>query len=144
MAEQDAPAVFESFDTLFGTSEEDAEMGKWFPLSAKISVKVRRYSSKISKKVRENLEAPFATQVKVPGFKIPPETMEAINNEHLATGILADWKGVKDTKGVEVPYSKAAAIQFLTRLPDLRNIVASLSLEIDNYRSTVNEGVAGN
>lgn len=140
----DEPVVHESFDTLFGTVEEDAELGKWFKLSAKISIKVRRYSSKSSRKVREALEAPFAAQLKIPGFKIPPDTLEAINTEHLATGILADWTGVKDVKGNDVPYTKDAAVQFLTRLPDLRNVIASFSLDLDNYRAAVKEGTEGN
>jgi hypothetical protein len=132
-----------SLFAMFGASETDSEEGKWFPFNKEISVKVRRFKSKKSRNVRERIEAPHKRLNKF-GGKISDDVQNDITKEHMAEAILIDWKGVKDKDGNVVPYSKAAAMQFFTLLPEFMDQIATLSLDLDNYRDEVKDAVKGN
>jgi hypothetical protein len=132
-------SVFE----LFGTSESAAEDGKWFPFSAEMSVKIRRFKSKKSRKVREALEAPYK-RVSQLSPKIPDEDAERIASQHVAEGIVVDWKGVLDTNGNSIPYSVGAALDLFEKLPEFRDAVIEISLNIENFREEEKAEVKGN
>jgi hypothetical protein len=132
-----------SLFAMFGASETDSEDGKWFPLSKAISVKVRRFKSKKSRTVRERIEAPHKRINKF-GGKISDDVQNEITKEHMAEAILVDWKGVTDKEGKPVTYTKAAGLQFFTDLPEFMDHIATLSLDLDNYRDEVKEAVKGN
>jgi hypothetical protein len=132
-----------SLFALFGASETDSEDGKWFPINKVISVKVRRFKSKKSRTVRERLEAPHKRVNKFSG-KISDDVQNDITKEHMAEAILIDWKGVTDKDGKAVEYTKAAGMQFFTVLPEFMDAIATLSLDLDNYRDEVKEAVRGN
>jgi len=134
-----------TLETMFQTTEEDSELGKWFKLGKFAEVKVRRFSSKKSRKVREALEREYGQNVGIAQrIQLSEDENDELNIRHLATGILADWKGVKDATGKDVPYSASAAVQYLTALPDLKNLIATLSLDIDNFRKEVKDETEGN
>jgi hypothetical protein len=132
-----------SLFALFGASETDSEDGKWFPINKVISVKVRRFKSKKSRTVRERLEAPHKRINKF-GGKISDDVQNEITKEHMAEAILVDWKGVTDTDGKLVEYTKATGMKFFTTLPEFMDAIATLSIDLDNYRDEVKEAVKGN
>lgn len=129
-----------TFSNLFATNEEEEQLGKWVKLGKGTEIRVRRASSKKSKKVRETLEAQFG----VGKVKLTDEAMDELNIEHLARGILADWKGVKDEEGKDVAFSVAAAVEAMTKYPDFKNLVVSVCADMDTYRIKANEEVEGN
>lgn len=129
-----------TFGTLFATSEEEEQLGKWFKLGKGTEVRVRRASSKKSKKAREALEAEYGAGK----VKLTDEVMDELNIEHLARGILADWKGVKDDEGKELPFTVKNAIEAMTKYPDFKNLVVNFSVDMDNFRAKINEDVEGN
>lgn len=133
----------ESLYEMFGANETTSEEGKWFQFGKTIEIKIRRYKSKKSRKVREALEAPYKRATKF-GGNLPEDVATEIAIEHLAEGIIADWKGVVDKSGNPVKYSKAAAVVLLTDLPELRDNIAELSLNLDNFRDEEKEEVKGN
>lgn len=130
-----------NLETLFATAEEEAELGKWFKFGKDVEVKIRRYNSKKSKSTREFVNAEYGTaNVR----RLSSDDEEALNVKHIAIGIIADWKGVKDAQGNEVPYSKEAAILALTKLPEFRDQVVTISLELNNYLESKNKDTEGN
>lgn len=133
---------FGNLESMFLTDEEEAELGKWFKLGKEVQVKIRRYNSKKSRSVREMVNIKYGVN-NVRG-KLPAEDEEALNVEHIASGIIADWKGVKDAQGNEVPYTKEAATLALTKLPEFRDTVVQLSLELNNFLESKNKEVEGN
>jgi len=133
----------ESLYDLFATSESAAEDGKWFPFGKTISVKIRRFKSKKSKKVREELEAPYKRASKF-GSALPDDVAEDIATEHIARGIIVDWKGITDKQGAAIKYSPAAAITLLNELPEFKDAVAEISLSLDNYRDAEKDEVEKN
>lgn len=128
---------------LFASNESEAEDGKWFPFSDKIEIKIRRFDSKVSRKTHESLRAPYARTLKFGGV-IPQDVEDDLGLKHVARGVIADWKGFTDREGNEVPYSVAAAEKILAELPDLKNAIASISIDVKNYRDEVKKDVLGN
>lgn len=128
---------------MFASSEDAAENGKWFDFGPDMKVKVRRFKSKKSRKVREELEAPYK-RVSQFGAQMPDEVQEAIGTQHVAHGLIADWKGVVGKDGAEIPYSKAAALKLCSELPEFRDAIANISVSLDNYRDDQKEAVEGN
>jgi hypothetical protein len=136
----DAPKL--SIFDLYATSEEDAENGKWFTLSPEIKVKLRRFKSKKSRKVRERLEAPYKRTMR--GGELPEAVLESILLEQMAEAIIVDWKGFTDREGNAVPYSKEAALQIMDALPELRDELANMAIKLDNFRDEDKEEIEGN
>lgn len=133
----------ESLYSMFGADESTSENGKWFPFGKTIEFKIRRFKSKKSRKVRDALEAPYKRATKF-GTALPEDVQTEITIQHLAEGIIADWKGVTDKNGAPVKYSKEAAIVLLTDLPELRDSIAELSLNLDNFRDEDKDEIKGN
>lgn len=133
----------DSIYTLFGTAESESEDGKWFDFGKTIKIKIRRFKSKKSRKVREALEAPYKRTSKF-GGALPDDVAEEITTQHIAEGIVADWQGVTDKAGVELKYSSAAAAKLFKDLPEFRDAVAEISLGVDNFRDEVKTDVEGN
>lgn len=52
----------------------------------------------------------------------------------IAEGILLDWKGVKDSKGGDVPYSVKMAVTALTNDESFREFIMEYSAEMENFR----------
>lgn len=128
---------------MFSANVESAENGKWFDFGPTIKVKIRRFKSKKSRKVREDLEKPYKRASKF-GTSLPDDVSDEITTHHIAKGIIVDWKGVTTKDGAPLPYSEAAAIQLLTDLPEFRDAVAEIALGLDNYRDEEKEEVEGN
>lgn len=133
----------ESIFDLFATDEDAAEEGKWFKVGKIMEVKVRRFRAKKSLKVRETLEAPYKRAGQATA-KIPEDAQEEIAHQHIARGIIADWKGVGDRDKKPVPYSPAAALRLLKALPEFATTVINISLSMDNYREEEKKEVEGN
>jgi len=133
----------ESLYDLFGTSESAAEDGKWFSFGKTISIKIRRFKSKKSRKVREELEAPYKRATKF-GTSLPDDVSEEITVEQIARAIIVDWKGVTDKQGNAVKYSPAAASELLKALPEFKDAIIEISLSLDNYREEEKDEVEKN
>lgn len=135
----------DNLEALFAVDRESAEEGKWFKIGAFAEMKIRRFNSKKSTKIRELLTAQYAP-VRVPGMdvKLPEAVEEALNIEHIATGILVDWRGIVDKNGETIPYSKDAAVAMLKKLPDLVSVIAQLSVSMQHWRDEDDATTKGN
>lgn len=130
--EDAAPVADQSIYDLFGTSAAASEDGKWFDLSPKISIKLRRLKSKKSRKTRERLEAPYKHLMR--NGQLSQEVQDDLADKQIAEAIICDWKGFTDMQGQPLPYSPAAALKLIRALPDLRDEIASICLRMDNFR----------
>lgn len=128
---------------IFGANETDAENGKWFKFGKTMEVKIRRFKSKKSRKVREGLEAPYKRATKI-GSTLPDDVLEEIGILHVARGLIVDWKGVKGKNGEDIAYSPQAAESLCRALPEFRDAVADISLSLENFRENEKEEILGN
>lgn len=137
----EAEAEGEDVFAMFACDIDSAEEGKWFDVG-KMRLKVRRFDSKKSRKVRDRLEAPHKATRRL--GSLPEHIIDEITTQHLAEGILVDWKGVLGKDKKPIPFSKEAAMALFTKIPDFRSTVANLSLEVNNYREQEQEEVEKN
>lgn len=128
---------------IFAASEDLTENGKWFEFGDTIKIKIRRFKSKKSRKVREQLEAPYKRAMRV-GGTISEEDNIRITNRQVAEGIIADWQGVTDRSGNILPYSPAAALKLMEELPEFRDSVVEISLSLESFREEDKTAIEGN
>ena len=128
------------------TDTEAEESGKWFndifENGTNVNVKLRRFTSKTSIKVRQKLEAPYRRKLK--SGKLPDEVNAQLMIDQLAEGVIVDWAGVRDRDGKDIPYTVDTAKAILGKLPDLVRILGAITIQMDNFRMSKREDIAGN
>lgn len=138
------------FNDLFGTDAGAEEDGRWFFIGPHMEIKLRRFTCKISRKVRAKLEKPY----KRGGFRgkeLPEELAEQITIKQMAQAIIVDWRGKnwktdpdKNGKRRKIEYSVDNAQQLLDASMDFRNQVATLAFDMDGFRVEDKEETAKN
>lgn len=138
------------FNDLFGTDADAEEDGRWFFIGPYMEIKLRRFTCKISRKVRTKLEKPYR-RGGFRGKELPEELAEAITIKQMAQAIIVDWRGKNwktdpDKKGNrrKIEYSQEMAQQLLDASMDFRNQVATLAFDMDGYRVEDKEETAKN
>jgi hypothetical protein len=53
--------------------------------------------------------------------------------------VLLDWKGVKDDAGKDVPYSQAAAKEYMVKYPDFADMISGFGQQISLYQDKEQE-----
>lgn len=129
---------------LYETDADAEENGKWFDeFGGKIKFKIRRYSSAASRKAREVIHRPLLRTYKT-FDKIPEDLGDTATVKHLAEAIVVGWEGIYDRQGNEMAYSKEAALDLFTKLPDLAKQLVLLSINMDSFKKDSTEEVKGN
>lgn len=129
---------------LYETDDNAEEDGKWFSeFGPEIQLKLRRFSSAKSRKVRDSL---FKGPLKVykTAEKIPTSLSEELTARHLAEGIVVDWKGVYDRDGNEIPFSPDRAADLFLKLKDFATEVILVAVNMDNFRKEKVDEIVGN
>lgn len=132
----------------FATDTASEEDGKWFEDilddGSNFGIKLRRYTSKAVDKARQKLWN--ANRKFLVKGKMPEAHDERLATELMATAVVVDWKGVADPNNPEqeLPYSPEVAIALLTKLPNLRRVIAMLATQMDNFKSESTEEISGN
>lgn len=130
-------------DDLFSSNAEAEENGVWVDVTPTIKLKVRAYSSDAVVALREKLTKPFRAMLRA-GGQLPDEQDKEIGRKVIAGAVIADWKGIKDAEGAEVPYSADEAFKTLTRLPKMLNFVISISTDAAFYKEQLEEDATKN
>lgn len=123
-------------DDLFASNEAAEEEGVWVDVSPTIKLKIRAYSADAVNNLREKLIKPFRTMIRA-GGSIPEEQDKEIGRKVLAGAVIADWKGIKDAEGADVPYSAEEAYKVLSRLPKMVNFVIGISTDASMYKDEI-------
>lgn len=135
-------SIYDAFQTDMDAEQE----GKWFydilGDESGIDVKLRRFTSKASIKARQRITTLYRKFAKKNKFS--DEMQDKIITEQMAEAIVVDWKGVLDSDGTEIPYSKDAALLLLTKLPNLRIALMQMAIDMDNFRTEAEEAALGN
>lgn len=133
-------SIFDLYET-DKTAEED---GKWFDtFGPEISLKIRRYSSKVARDGHNKLYGPVLKVYKTLD-KVPENIGVDLTVKHLARFVVSDWKGVFDRSGEEITFSPEAAEVLFNKLPDFAKEVLLTSINMDNYRAENVESIKGN
>lgn len=135
--------------SIFDLAETDTsaeEDGRWFKDvfgdETNIDLKLRRMTSKAAMKARRNLEKGYRKHLKNGVY--PDDIAIDIMTEHLAKGVVVDWKGLYDRDGNVIEFSPEAALTLLKKLPTLRDMIAVMAQNLDNFRVEAREDTAKN
>lgn len=128
---------------LFASNKESEEDGRWVELSDDTALKIRAFGSKAVNDLRDREMRPFQALLRA-GGKIPEDKSEEIGYRVIAGAVLADWKGVRNVEGVEVPYSAEEAYAIVKALPKFAAFIVNYSTDAQNYRDSLREDSAGN
>lgn len=130
---------------LYETNRESEEDGKWFDeeFGPEVKLKLRRYNAKVPRLARDKAFKPHLKAYKT-FDKIPEDVSVPLTNKLLAETIVVDWKGIFDRDGNEIPFSKEAALDLFTKLPDFATAVILVSVNADNYRAEDKDEIKGN
>lgn len=123
------------------------ETGVWHDFNGDIKLRIRRLSSKISQNARKEAEKPYASQLRAKGTDEEKQKLyDAILVQQIARGVIADWEGVTDEEGKDIPYSGDVAVEVINgpEMKDFRLEVLNLSMDKDSYRAEVVEEAVGN
>jgi len=96
------------------------------------TVTIRRASSKASQAARKRAEAPHAKAMR--RKELPDAVLEDILVQHIAEGIIADWKGVTGEDGKELKPTVENKVKVLVDLPDFRAEVIAISTDMDVFK----------
>jgi hypothetical protein len=126
----------------YKTDKSLEEEGVWVDFGAGVQVKIARITSSKSKDVRRKLERPMVRQSR--GQDLTLEQLEYLMIEQLAQAVVKDWKGVTDEEGNPLPFSEANCRDIISKFPDFREDIATVSMERESFRNVALQEELGN
>lgn len=127
-----------NLDKYFAVDRDAAENGKWFEIAPGIEFKIRRHNSKHVSAVQRKLAA------KYPNGQPPSSETEDFALRVLAEGVIANWRGVADENGNEISYSPEMAYRILKEYPDLAEMVSTITMDMNRFRTEEDEELVKN
>lgn len=120
--------------------EVEADRGVDLALRGGITVTIRRagganrlYAQAMTEKAR-----PFT------GTVLDDATSRRLTAEVFAETIVTGWSGVLDEDGGEIPFSRDAATQLFTEVPEFLDDVANAAYDEDRFRTAAMKAAAKN
>ena len=116
-----------------------------------VKVQIRRLKSRTSTSAREELNKPYANEIR--RGALSPDVYEDLLIRQLAKGVIVGWEGVKlsdvralseGEEDVEVPYNFENAYAVLKNLPEFRDEIFAVSVERDVYTKSADEDAKAN
>jgi hypothetical protein len=136
----DATKPASLFD-LFETNSDAENAGIWVPVGpARFKIARAGGANENFKKTAMKRLKPFAASFET----LPAKTVDDLAIGIFVDAVLLDWEGVVDRSGALIPYSKEAAKDLLTQLPNLYTVLKAESEKLSNFSQTNLEAAAGN
>lgn len=136
----DATATASLWD-LFETNSDAENAGIWVPVGpARFKIARAGGGNENFKKAAMKRLRPFASSFET----LPTKTADGLMIALFVDAVLLDWEGVVDRSGAVLPYSKEAAVDLLTKLPNLYLTLRAESEKMSNFTQANLEAAAGN
>lgn len=140
-APKDIPSIYEAFET-----DTDAEVdGQWVRgIREGMNVLVARWGNTRYRKMFQRLIKPVRQQFD--RGTLSDEEITKLTTQCMAETILLDWDGPAfvTREGEPLEFSREAAVQLMTDLPDFRDELVALARETETFRIAAREESAGN
>lgn len=125
-----------NLDTLYKTDDKSEKEGIWFQIAEGVEFMLKRFGGKNSsayKKAMAKHFKPFSGMISK-GILADEQEVEIMNKVFVDVSFVT-WKGVTDSKGKDIPYSKEEAIKLLTRLPDLADDLIKYATDSEHFKA---------
>jgi len=126
---------------LFGTDSTKEQEGVWYDIAEGLRMKIARIGNPLYQKRFQALIKPYRRSVR--RGTLSDDVAEKLLVQCLSETIVLDWEGVED-EGVEILYSKDAAVTLLTKYPELRNYINDIANELEGFQEELNEEATEN
>ncbi len=118
----------------FKTDKTAEQGGNWFAVEPGVRFLIRRYRGSNASKIKaSNAKYQQPLIRKVQSGTITEEEQAEIGLKTFVDACLVDWEGVVDDKGNEVEFSFESAMEVLTPVPDLADLLFKHSLNFENF-----------
>jgi len=121
---------------LFGTDSTKEQEGVWYDIAEGLRMKIARIGNPLYQKRFQALSKPYRRSIR--RGTLSDDVAEKLLVQCLSETIVLDWEGVED-EGMEIPYSKDAAVTLLTKYPELRNYINDIANELEGFQEELNE-----
>jgi len=108
------------------------EEGIWVEITEDVSIKVASTESKRYREKVTQLLKPYRKVLQA-GGRVPEAKQEQITVSSIVDGLLLDWKGVSDREGTQLKYSRENALQVVTELKRLRDLILEVAGEAEVF-----------
>jgi hypothetical protein len=126
----------------FSTNKRKEEDGVWVKGPEGSEFKVARMGNRTFAKLSGELFKPHRKMIQM--GKMDDKLTTELAAEVTARTVLLDWKGLKDDKGADIPYSTEVAKKMLIDLPDFADLISGFSQQITLYQDEAKEEAVGN
>lgn len=121
---------------LFGTDAKKEQEGVWYDIADDLKMKIARIGNPNYQKRLQILSKPYRRAMR--RGTLSDEVAEKLLIQCMAETIVLDWEGVEEN-GKEIPYSKEAAIDILTKYPELKSYIYDIANELEGFQEEENE-----
>ena len=117
-------------ETYLTDKELEAVDGIWlkFPGGRKLHVLRAGGSNAKYTRIAASVTKPYQRQIQ--RGTIDPEKVSELMLEIYLQSVILDWAGFKDAQGKEIPYSREAAREFFTQVPEMFTEVMDLATDL--------------
>jgi len=116
---------------LFGTDKKKEQEGVWYDIAEGLRMKIARIGNPNYQKKFQAISKPYRRSIR--RGTLADEIAEKLLIQCMSESIVLDWEGVEDD-GVEIPYSKDAVIELLTKYPELRGYINDIANELEGFQ----------
>ena len=139
-----------SFHNRYATDKSAEQDGQWVGFGdnekgGQIEIKIRSSDSDRCRDIANRLAKRNRTAYIAAGNTMTPKLEDMTHIEMCATAYVADWRGVLDEKGNEIPYSVQAVREMVTEYRELRKEIIGYANMAETFRAKeVLDAMAGN
>ncbi len=123
-----------SLYNMFGTDKTLETNGIWLEIDGEASFLIRRIGTSNSDYVRMLRAKTKPHNRSIENHTLDPKIEQKIYLDVFVSTALLDWKNVKDKDGKVIEFSKSAAIELFSDLPELLKYLMNFASEFENYR----------
>lgn len=127
----------------YETDEALETSGVEVPLGGDIFIKVRSFRSpSVQEGHRKLLEG--VKHLRRRNKELPSDVSKRIAHQLLADYVIAGWRGLKDEHGQDIEFTAQAAMELVTELPHVADILADAAGNIATFQAHLDEEAEGN
>lgn len=123
------PLIIDEQNTKIDTGSWVEFKDSHFLIASSSSLKFLRTMARLQKPYKRKIER----------NEMDPGDQQKILIQAISESVLLDWKGVQNSTGNEVPYSKDLGAQALKNDPEFREFVMEISSDLANFKQEESE-----